>query len=84
MAERPAKVVLSPRQYAIVRQLATGATDRDIGEALGLSPRTVSNTLSKLYDRLGVSSRAYLAGLYVKGQVRDGKKPAMRVRRSAN
>jgi hypothetical protein len=35
--------------------------------ALSLSPRTVSNTLHRVYDRIGVSSRARLAALYVKG-----------------
>jgi DNA-binding CsgD family transcriptional regulator len=53
----------------IVRHLSSGATDRDIAERLGLSPRTISNTLSKLYDRLGVSSRAYVASLYLKGKI---------------
>jgi len=46
--EKSSRVVLSARQLAIVRQLSTGATDRDIAVALGLSPRTVSNTLSTI------------------------------------
>lgn len=81
MPEKSSRVVLSARQLAIVRQLSTGATDRDIAVALGLSPRTVSNTLSKIYDKLGVSSRAYLATLFVKGQIRDGNSRLQRGRK---
>jgi DNA-binding CsgD family transcriptional regulator len=59
--------MLSARQMEIVEQLLSGATDRKIAEALGLSPRTISNTLHRLYDRTGVSSRAHLAALCVQG-----------------
>ncbi len=36
-------------------------TNRQIAVALGCSPRTVGNTLSMLYARLGISTRAELA-----------------------
>jgi len=59
--------LITRRQLEIVRFVADGATDREIALALSLSPRTVSNTLHRVYDRIGVSSRARLAALYVKG-----------------
>jgi DNA-binding CsgD family transcriptional regulator len=62
-----AVTLITPRQLEIVRFVADGATDRQIAMALSLSPRTVSNTLHRVYDRIGVSSRARLAALYVKG-----------------
>lgn len=64
-------LVLSPRQLEIVRHLGTGATDREIAETLGLSPRTISNTLHRLYDRTGVSSRTHLAMLHTQGALTE-------------
>ena len=63
-------IAVSARQFEIVRMVASGATDREVADALGVSPRTISNTLTRLYNKVGVSSRAYLAGLYARGQVR--------------
>ena len=57
---------LSPKQFQVVQQLASGATDKQIAEWLGLSPRTVSNTLSYVYNKTGVSSRAHLVGLHTR------------------
>ncbi|WP_240779408.1 response regulator transcription factor [Nonomuraea zeae] len=42
---------------------ATGATNRQIGAQLFLSPRTVGFHLYKAYPKLGVSSRAGLAAI---------------------
>jgi len=63
--------MLSPRQMEIVQFLPKGATDREIAEALSLSTRTVSNTLHRLYDRIGVSSRARLAAMCAQGELRE-------------
>ena len=65
-----ASIAVSARQFEIVRMVASGATDREVADALRVSPRTISNTLTRLYNKVGVSSRAYLAGLYARGQVR--------------
>lgn len=60
-------IALSSKQLRVVQRLVTGATDKQIAEALGLSPRTVSNTLAHVYNRTGVSSRAHLTGLLLRG-----------------
>lgn len=60
---------LTRRQYQIVTQVATGATDQQIAEALGISPRTVSNSLARIYDRVGVSGRVHLAVLHATGKL---------------
>jgi DNA-binding CsgD family transcriptional regulator len=46
----------------VVRLAATGASNREIGAQLFLSPRTVAYHLYKAFPKLGVSSRAELAG----------------------
>ena len=53
---------LSPREEEVARLAASGRTNREIAEALVLSPRTVEDHLSKALRKLGVSSRTALAG----------------------
>jgi DNA-binding CsgD family transcriptional regulator len=47
----------------VVRLAATGATNRQIGAQLFLSPRTVGSHLYRAYPKLGVSSREELADI---------------------
>jgi DNA-binding CsgD family transcriptional regulator len=54
---------LTPQELQVVRLAATGATNRQIGAQLFLSPRTVGFHLYKAYPKLGISSRADLAAL---------------------
>lgn len=49
---------LSPREREVVELLATGATNREISERMGISAETVKTLLSRIYGKLGVSRRA--------------------------
>jgi DNA-binding CsgD family transcriptional regulator len=49
---------LTAREVQVLRLVAQGATNRSIGTALGLSPRTVDRHVSNIFAKLGVSSRA--------------------------
>lgn len=71
---RPA-VTLTPQELRIAALVAEGETNRSIGAALFLSPKTVAYHLSKVYDKLGVNSRAQLAALVVGGGVADEPGP---------
>ena len=51
---------LTPQQRQIVRLASHGLTDREIGDRLFLSPRTVSSHLYRSYPKLGVASRHQL------------------------
>jgi DNA-binding CsgD family transcriptional regulator len=59
-AEPNALGELTPQQRQIVRLASDGLTDREIGDRLFLSPRTVSSHLYRSYPKLGVASRHQL------------------------
>jgi DNA-binding CsgD family transcriptional regulator len=66
---------LTKRQYDIVTRVARGCTDQQIADELGISPRTVSNSLARIYDRVGVSGRVHLAVLHATGKIAVKSEP---------
>ena len=59
-AEPDALGELTPQQRQIVRLASDGLTNREIGDRLFLSPRTVSSHLYRSYPKLGVAGRHQL------------------------
>jgi DNA-binding CsgD family transcriptional regulator len=55
--------VLTERERQIAVMAASGATNRDIADAIGVSVRTVEGHLYQVFMKLGVSSRSGLDGL---------------------
>ncbi|MER6874885.1 LuxR C-terminal-related transcriptional regulator, partial [Amycolatopsis sp. NPDC000673] len=53
---------LTPHELSIAQLAAEGLTNREIGQRLYLSHRTVGTHLHRIFPKLGVSSRAELAG----------------------
>jgi DNA-binding CsgD family transcriptional regulator len=53
-----ARAGLSARELEILRFAAQGRTNFEIGDALGLSVRTVERHLSNAYNKLGVTGKA--------------------------
>ncbi|MBF6148124.1 AAA family ATPase [Nocardia nova] len=51
---------LTPQELQIARMAASGLSNRQIGEQLFLSPRTVGSHLYRVFPKLGVTSRAAL------------------------
>ncbi len=49
------------RESEVLRWIAKGKSNRDIGEILGLSARTVTKHLEQIYVKLGVENRASAA-----------------------
>jgi DNA-binding CsgD family transcriptional regulator/tetratricopeptide (TPR) repeat protein len=54
---------LSTQELQIAQMAATGMTNREIGQQLYLSPRTVGSHLYRLFPKLGVTSRNQLDGV---------------------
>ncbi|MFC3606824.1 response regulator [Stutzerimonas tarimensis] len=54
---------LTSREVEVLRWVAYGKTNRDIGDILGLSPRTVNKHLEHVYVKLGVETRTAAAAV---------------------
>jgi DNA-binding CsgD family transcriptional regulator len=54
---------LTRRELEVAELVARGMTNREIADKLYLSPKTVEVHLSRVFAKLGVSSRAAVAGL---------------------
>ena len=52
---------LSNREVEVVRLVAVGRTNKEIGTLLGMSARTAQKHVMNIYDKLGLESRAGLA-----------------------
>ena len=57
---------LTPQEARIARLAAEGASNPDIADQLYVSRRTVESHLTKIYTKLGVSSRTQLAYLMLR------------------
>lgn len=60
LTDAQGKVLLSSREEQIVSLVAEGMKNREIAELLNLSEHTVKNHLFRIFERLGISSRAEL------------------------
>jgi DNA-binding NarL/FixJ family response regulator len=60
---RLATASLTPRETELLSWIAKGKTNRDVGEILGMSPRTVNKHLEHVFEKLGVETRAAAAAM---------------------
>jgi DNA-binding CsgD family transcriptional regulator len=52
---------LTTREQEIVRLVVEGRSNDEIGAALGIATKTVEGHLGRVFDRLGIESRAALS-----------------------
>lgn len=60
------RLSLTLREAEVLLWIARGKSNRDIGEILGLSPRTVNKHLEHIYTKLGVENRSSAAAIAVR------------------
>ena len=65
-AEDPALASLTEQERKVLAGLAEGRTNREIGESLFLSEKTVKNYVSRILDKLGLARRAEAAAYMAK------------------
>jgi ATP/maltotriose-dependent transcriptional regulator MalT len=63
MTPRAAALELTPQELEIARLAASGLTNREIGQRLYLSHRTVGTHLYHVFPKLGITSRSELAAV---------------------
>jgi DNA-binding NarL/FixJ family response regulator len=68
--EDPAFASLTDQERKVLEQLAEGKTNREIGEVLFLSEKTVKNYVSRILDKLGLARRAEAAAYMAKRRPR--------------
>lgn len=62
--------LLSPQERRVVALLAGGRTNKEIGDQLGLTEKTVKNYLATIFSKLNITRRTQAAALYVEaGQI---------------
>lgn len=64
-----AVVELSPREREIVRLVASGLANKQIGAVLNISPWTVSSHLRRLFAKCSVRSRAALVAAVLQNEL---------------
>jgi DNA-binding CsgD family transcriptional regulator len=57
---RRASADLTPTEERIAQLVATGLTNREVADRAFISPKTVEANLARIYDKLGIHSRAEL------------------------
>lgn len=63
---RTGRAHLTAREHDVVRLVADGRSNDEIGSTLGIGSKTVETHLSRVFERFGVSSRAELAARAVR------------------
>jgi len=60
----PLLASLSPQEHRVLAKIAEGLTNKEVGNALGLSEKTVKNYLASVFDKLQVTRRSQAAVYY--------------------
>jgi len=66
----PVLASLTEQERKVLEHLAEGKTNREIGETLFLSEKTIKNYVSRILDKLGLSRRAEAAAFMAKRRPR--------------
>jgi DNA-binding CsgD family transcriptional regulator len=68
---------LTPQELQIAQMAAAGMSNREIGQQLYLSPRTVGSHLYRIFPKLGVTSRHQLRDVLDAGPVSLSGRPTL-------
>ena len=62
---------LSSQQFRVVQLVAAGKTNKEIGQILELSEKTVRNYLSTIFEKLHITRRSQAAAMYIEKHPRS-------------
>lgn len=83
-SDTPPTIPLTPRELDVLRHVAAGMRNREVGELLDVSEQTVKNHLSSILHKLGVPNRTHAVTFAVRQgwlsldeMTTDGEAPAV-------
>jgi DNA-binding NarL/FixJ family response regulator/signal transduction histidine kinase len=65
------RVKLTAREFDVLHLLASGASNRDIGAAIHVAPKTVERSVATIVTKLGARNRTHAVALAIAGKLVD-------------
>ena len=59
---------LTPRERQVLEQITSGATNKEAGRILGISPRTIEVHRARIMEKLGARNAADLVRIVLSGE----------------
>jgi len=66
-SEFPGRKLLTPREHEVLTQIAGGASNKEVGRCLGISPRTVEVHRARIMGKIGARNAADLVRIVLSG-----------------
>jgi two-component system response regulator FixJ len=63
----PGQTLLTPREHEVLKQIAAGASNKEVGRQLGISPRTVEVHRARIMEKIGARNAADLVRIVLSG-----------------
>jgi two-component system, LuxR family, response regulator FixJ len=70
MVDFPGQALLTPREREVLTQIAGGASNKEVGRHLGISPRTVEVHRARIMEKIGARNAADLVRIVLSGRQR--------------
>lgn len=67
----PGHDLLTPRELEVLGQITAGASNKEAGRQLGISPRTIEVHRARIMEKLGARNAADLVRIVLTGEPRD-------------
>jgi FixJ family two-component response regulator len=68
LANFPGRDLLTPREREVLAQIASGASNKEAGRLLGISPRTIEVHRARIMEKLGAKNAADLVRIVLSSQ----------------